>query len=64
MDLNALVDRARARCSREHRAADFCPLCFELEMIEMLVEEHPEMCRDDAINVVSEWILSADEPLQ
>ena len=30
-------------------------------MTEMLVEENPELCRDDAMNVVSEWILSADE---
>ena len=30
-------------------------------MIEMLVKENPELCRDEAMNVVSEWILSSDE---
>jgi hypothetical protein len=26
-------------------------------MIEMLIEENPELCMDDAINVASEWII-------
>jgi hypothetical protein len=26
-------------------------------MAEMLVEENPGLCMDDAINVVSEWIM-------
>ena len=28
-------------------------------MAEMLVEENPELSMDDAINVVSEWVLRA-----
>ncbi len=28
-------------------------------MAEMLVEENPELCMDEAINVVSEWIMGA-----
>jgi hypothetical protein len=26
-------------------------------MAEMMVEENPELCMDDAINLVSEWIM-------
>ena len=26
-------------------------------MAEMLIEENPELCMDEAINVVSEWIM-------
>jgi hypothetical protein len=26
-------------------------------MAEMMVEENPELCMDDAINVVSEWVM-------
>jgi hypothetical protein len=28
-------------------------------MAETMVEENPELCIDDAINVVSEWIMCA-----
>ncbi len=61
MNPATLLNCARARCSREHRtAANLCPLCFEIEVIGMLVEQNPKLCRDDAMKLVWEWILSAD----
>ncbi len=52
-----LLDRARDRC-RQHRDIDgFCPCCLEFVMAAALVEENPGLCMDDAINVVSEWIM-------
>jgi hypothetical protein len=32
---------------------------LESVLAESLVEENPELCMDDAINVVSEWIVGA-----
>jgi hypothetical protein len=26
-------------------------------MAEMMVEENPELCMDDAVNLVSEWVM-------
>ncbi len=53
----ALLDRARDRC-RQHRDINgFCPCCLEFVMAEMLVEENPDLCMDDAAKVVSEWIM-------
>jgi len=28
-------------------------------MVEMLIEENPDLCIDDAVNVASEWIMCA-----
>ncbi len=54
-----LLDRARDRC-RQHRDIDgFCPCCLEFVMAEAPVEENPELRMDEAINVVSEWIMCA-----
>ncbi len=53
----ALLDRARDRC-RQHRDINgFCPCCLEFVLAAALVEENPELCMDDAANVVSEWIM-------
>jgi hypothetical protein len=53
----ALLDRARDRC-RQHRDINgFCPCCLEYVLAAALVEENPELCMDDAISVMSEWIL-------
>ena len=30
---------------------------MEFVLAETMVEENPELCTDDAINVVSEWIM-------
>jgi hypothetical protein len=30
---------------------------LEFVLAEMMVEENPALCMDDAINVVSEWIM-------
>ena len=61
MDPKTLVNRAQARCAQEHHgASDYCSRCIQLEMAEMIYEEHPEMCKADAEDVVSEWILQAD----
>ena len=53
-----LLNRARDRCSQHRDINGFCPCCLEFVLAEMMVEENPELCMDDAINVVSEWILS------
>jgi hypothetical protein len=52
-----LLDRARDRC-RQHRDINgFCPCCLEYVLAAALVEENPELCMDDAADVVSEWIM-------
>jgi hypothetical protein len=52
-----LLNRARDR-RRQHRDIDgFCPCCLEYVLAAALVEENPELCMDEAVNVVSEWIL-------
>jgi len=52
-----LLDRARGRC-RQHRDIDgFCPCCLEYVLAAALVDENPELCIDDAMDVVSEWIM-------
>ncbi len=54
-----LLDRARNRY-RQHRDIDgFCPCCLEYVLAAALVEENPGLCMDDAINVLSEWIMGA-----
>jgi hypothetical protein len=54
-----LLDRARDRC-RQHRDIDgFCPCCLEYVLAAALVEENPGPCMDDAVEVVSEWIMGA-----
>ncbi len=37
----------------------FYTVCFQWVTAEMLVDDNPELCMDDAINVVSEWLLRA-----
>ena len=29
-------------------------------MAEMLLEENPELCRNDAVNLVSEWMMQEE----
>jgi hypothetical protein len=54
-----LLDRARDRC-RQHRDINgFCPCCLEYVLAAALVEENPGLCMDDAVGVVSEWIMGA-----
>ena len=59
MDPEVLVNRARERCSHRPMISGFCSTCFQWAMAEMLAEANAELCMDDAINVVSEWMLSA-----
>jgi hypothetical protein len=54
-----LLNRARDRCRQHHDINGFCPCCLEFVMAEMLVEENLGLCMDDAVNVVSEWIMGA-----
>ena len=49
----ALLNRARDRCSQHRDINGFCPCCLEFVLAETMVEENPELCMDDAINVVS-----------
>jgi hypothetical protein len=54
-----LLNRARDRC-RQHRDIDgFCPCCLEYVLGAALVEENSELCMDEAVGVVSEWIMCA-----
>ncbi len=52
-----LLNRARDRCSQHRDTGGFCPCCLEFVLAAALVEENPELCMDDAVNVVSEWIM-------
>ena len=52
-----LLNRARDRCNQQRDINGFCPCCLEFVLAEMMVEENPELCMDEAINVVSEWIM-------
>ena len=52
-----LLNRARNRC-RQHRDINgFCPCCLEFVLAEMLVEENPGLCMDEAADVVSGSLL-------
>ncbi len=53
------LNRARDRCCQYRDINGFCPCCSQFALAELLVEENPELCMDDAINVVSEWMLRA-----
>ena len=54
-----LLDRARDRW-HQHRDIDgFCPCCLEYVLAAALVEENPELCTNEAVDVVSEWIMCA-----
>lgn len=52
----ALLNRARDRCSQHRDANGFCPCCLEFVLAEALVEENPELGMDEAIAVVTEWV--------
>ena len=52
-----LLNRARDRFRQYRDINCFCPCCLEFVMVEMLIEENPELCMDDAIEAVSEWIM-------
>jgi hypothetical protein len=52
-----LLDRARDRYHQHRDINGFCPCCLEFVLAERLIEENSELCMDDAINVVSEWIM-------
>ena len=51
-----LATRARERCA-QHHGTDYCSRCIREELDQVLLEENPELCRDDATNIVSEWFL-------
>jgi hypothetical protein len=52
-----LLNRARYRCGQYRDINAFCPCCLEFVLAETLVEENPDLCMDDAIELVSEWIM-------
>ena len=60
----ALLNRARDRCSQHRDINGFCPCRLEFVLAERLIEENSELCMDDAINVVSEWIRCAGRDVQ
>ena len=57
VDPGVLIERAKGRCCHRQNLSGFCSFCFQWVMAQTLVEENPELCMDDAINVVSEWML-------
>ena len=60
MNPDTLLARARARCAHHRIVPGVCSLCFQQEMAEMLLEENPELCRNDAVNLVSEWMMQVE----
>ena len=52
-----LLNRARDRCSQHRDINGFCPCCLEFVLAEALVEANPGLCMDDAIDVVTEWVM-------
>ena len=61
MNPDTLLSRARARCAHHLNVPGVCSDCFQREMAEMLLEENPELCRNDAVNLVSEWMMQDAE---
>ena len=59
-----ILNRARDRCNQHRDINGFCPCCLEFVLAAALVEENPELCMDDAINVVSEWIQCGGREVQ
>jgi hypothetical protein len=59
MDPEVLIKRAKRRCSHRQNLPGFCSFCFQWVMAQILVEENPELCMNDAINVVSGWMMCA-----
>jgi hypothetical protein len=58
-----LLNRARDRCNQHRESGGFCPCCLEYVLAAALVEENPELRMDDAITVVSEWIMGTGRDL-
>ena len=61
MDSAAFLERIKARCAT-HRGptAGFCRECFCAELEDVLCEEHPDMKRGDAFELVQQWLATAD----
>jgi hypothetical protein len=55
-----ILNRARDRCSQHREAGGFCPCCLEHVLAAALVEENPGLSMDEAVAVVSEWVLCGE----
>ena len=53
-----LVRRARERCKphRQPRVGGFCRECLPAEIEQAIAEEHPELDRGQAFELVQEWL--------
>jgi hypothetical protein len=59
MIFETLLDRARDRCSQHRDVNGFFPCCLEHVLAAAMVEDNPDLCMDEAIDVVLEWITGA-----
>ncbi len=64
MDSEELYRRTRERHFRHSTVAGICRLCVMEELEEMILEEHPGMARGDAFDLVQEWFMTVDDPVQ
>ena len=48
------------RTARAKVVPGVCSICFQQEMAEILLKENPELCRNDAVNLVSAWMMQAE----
>ena len=59
MNPDTLLAQARTRCAHHRIVPGICSICFQQELAEILLEENPELRRNDAVNLVSEWMMQA-----
>jgi hypothetical protein len=64
MDAQRLLQRARARCATHRGRGGFCRACYLAELELALIEEHPELGRDEIQVLIAEWLVRADGPAQ
>ncbi len=60
----ALLDRAKERCSQHREIGGFCPCCLEHVLAVALAEENPELSMDEAVCLVTEWVVCGARDIQ
>ena len=60
-----LVRRARKRCKQHrNRIGGVCQECVLTEIEQAIADEHPELNRGEALELVQEWLRVVDEEVQ
>ena len=57
-----LLQRTRERCSQHRFVPGVCRHCLLWEFEAMVREENPELSREEARELVQEWLRAVDEP--